>query len=40
MLTVFFDWEGVVHHAYATPGQTINEEYYLDVLHWLKDAKR
>ena len=23
MLTVFFDWEGVVYHKYATPGQTI-----------------
>ena len=32
MLTVFFDWEGVVHHEYAPPGQTINE-YGLSVLH-------
>ena len=23
ILTVFFDWEGVVHHEYALPGQTI-----------------
>ena len=32
MLTVFFDWEGVVHHKYTPPGQTINKEYYLNVL--------
>ena len=38
MLTVFFDWEGVVHHKYTPPGQTINKEYYLNVLCWLRDA--
>ena len=38
MLTVFFDWEGVVHHKYTPPGQTVNKEYYLSVLHWLKDT--
>ena len=32
MLTVFFDWEGVVHHEYTPPGQTVNKEYYLGVL--------
>ena len=40
MLTVFFDWEGVVHHKYDPPGQTINKEYYLNVLCWLRDAIR
>lgn len=29
MLTVFFDYEGVVHHEYASAGQTINKEYTL-----------
>ncbi|XP_069330150.1 histone-lysine N-methyltransferase SETMAR-like [Eulemur rufifrons] len=38
MLTGFFDWEGVVHHKYAPPGQTINKEYYLSVLRRLRDA--
>ena len=38
MLTVVFEWEGVVHHEYAPPGQTINKEYYLNVLDWLRDA--
>ena len=37
-LTMFFDWEGVGHHKYAPPGQIINKEYYLNVLHWLRDA--
>ena len=40
MLTVFFDWEDVVHHEYVPSGQTINKEYYLNVLHWLRDAIR
>ena len=38
MLTVVFDWEGVVNHRYTPPGQTINKEYYLSVLSWLRDA--
>ena len=38
MLTVFFDWEGVVHHKYTPPGQTINKEYYLNVLRLLRGA--
>ena len=32
-----FDW-GVVHHEYAPPDLTINKEYYINVLHQLKDA--
>ena len=37
-LTVFFDWEGVVHHKYTPPGQKINREHYLNILPWLRDA--
>ena len=33
-----FDWEGVVHHEYTPPGQTISKECCLNVLHWLGDA--
>ena len=33
-----FGWEGVVHHEYAPPGQTINKKYGLNVLCWLRDA--
>ena len=32
MITVFFDWEGVVLHEYTIPSQTINKKYYLSVL--------
>ena len=38
MITVFFDWEGVVYHEHALPGQKINKEYYLNVLCWLRDS--
>ena len=38
MLTVFFDWEDIIHHQYAPLDQTINKEYYLNVLHQLRDA--
>ena len=40
MLTVFFDWEGTVHHKYAPSGQTISKEFYFnlcqlkDVIQW------
>ena len=40
MLTVFFDHEGVVHHEYAPPGQTITKDYYIEVLRQLRDAVR
>ncbi|XP_020299181.1 putative uncharacterized protein FLJ37770, partial [Pseudomyrmex gracilis] len=40
MLTVFFDYEGVVHHEYAPRGQTITKEYYVEVLKRLHDAVR
>jgi hypothetical protein len=40
LLTVFFDCCGIVHHSYAPEGQTINKEYYLEVIHHLCDAVR
>ena len=40
MLTVFSEHEGVVHHEYAPPGQTITKDYYIEVLHRLRDAVR
>jgi transposase len=36
----FFPHKGVAHYAYASPGQTINKEYYIKVLRWLRDAVR
>jgi len=32
MLTVFFDHEGIIHHEYTPDGQTVNKEYYIEVL--------
>jgi hypothetical protein len=40
LLTVFFDYRGIVHHSYAPEGQTINKEYYLEVIRHLHDAVR
>jgi hypothetical protein len=40
MLTVYFYHEGVVHHQYDPPGQTIPKGYYIEVLRRLRDAVR
>jgi transposase len=40
LLTVFFEYSGIVHHSYAPEGQTINKEYYLEVICHLCDAVR
>ena len=36
MLLAFFDPEGIVHHEYASDGQTISKEFYLEVLRHLR----
>jgi hypothetical protein len=40
LLTVFFDYHGIVHHCYAPKGQTVNNEYYLEVISHLCDVIR
>jgi hypothetical protein len=40
LLTVFSDYCGIVHHSYAPDDQTINIEYYLEVIRHLRDAVR
>jgi len=40
MWTVFFDHEGIIHHEYTPDGQTVNKEYYVKILHGLRDALR
>jgi len=32
MLTVFMDYNGVVHHEFLPKNQTVNKEYYLGVM--------
>ena len=40
MLTVFFDWKGIVHHEFVPAGQMVNQHLYLKVLICLRDAVR
>jgi len=40
MLRAFFDSEGIVHHEYAPDEQTINKEFYLEVLRRLRESVR
>ena len=32
LLTVFFDYHGVVHQEFLPQGPTVNKEYYLEVM--------
>lgn len=38
MLTVFFDYRGLVHYEFRPPNQTVNKEYHLNVMHRLREA--
>ena len=38
LLNVFFDCNGVVHHEFLAQGHTVNKEYYLEVMHRLREA--
>jgi hypothetical protein len=38
LMTVFFDYRGIVHHSYTSEGQNINKEYYREVIRHLCDA--
>lgn len=40
MLTVFMDYNGVVHQEFLPEGQTVNKEYYLGVMRRLREAIR
>jgi len=40
MLLAFFDSEGIVNHEYAPDGQTINKEFYVEVLRSLRELVR
>jgi transposase len=40
MLIALFDYEGVVYHTFVPRGQTVNKEYYLEVLKSLQEAVR
>ena len=38
MMTVFFDFRGVVHYEFLSPRQTVNKEYYLSIMNRLREA--
>jgi hypothetical protein len=38
MLIAFFDYEGFVYHTFVPRGQTVNKEYYLEVLERLREG--
>jgi len=40
MLLTFFDIRGIVHYEFVPTGQTVNQDYYLEVLKWLREKVR
>jgi histone-lysine N-methyltransferase SETMAR len=40
MLVIFFDCEGTVHQEFVPPGQTVEHNFYLEVLKRLREQVR
>ena len=40
LLSVFFDYNGVMHHEFLPPSRAVNREYYLEVICRLHGAIR
>lgn len=40
LLTVFFDYQGIVHHEFLPKGSTVTKEYYREVLRRLRESIR
>ncbi|GFV61621.1 uncharacterized protein TNCV_187791 [Trichonephila clavipes] len=40
MLIVFFDADGIVHYEYVPQAQTVNKEFYLNIMRRLREAVR
>jgi len=40
MLISFFDANGIVHKEFVPHGQTVNQQFYLEVLKRLHDSVR
>jgi len=40
MLISFFNANGIVHKEFVPPGQTVNQQFYLQVLKRLRNSVR
>ena len=40
MLVCFFDQKGIVHKEFVPPGQTVNAEFYIEILKLLRENVR
>ena len=40
LLTVFFDWNGVMHHKLLPQGRTVNKKYHVKVMGTWREAIR
>lgn len=40
MLIYFFDMNGIVHKEFIPPRQTVNQQFYLEVLRRLRENVR
>ena len=40
LLSVFFDYNGVMHYEFYSKDRTVNKEYYLKVMRRLREAIR
>ena len=40
MLIAFFDIDGLVHHEFVPPGETVNGHFYVQFLQRLRNALR
>jgi len=36
----FFYWMDIVHYEFVPPGETVNKEFYLNILKRLREAVR
>ena len=37
---MFFYWKGIIHYEFVPRGETVNKEFYLNVLKHLREAVR
>ena len=40
MMISFFDANRIVHKEFVPPGQTVNQQFYLEVFKRLRDSSR